>query len=225
MNRFRTLAASGATLALLCSVRPATAANKTPEGQLQLGLNTPVLTASRLTEEQERDGNDVTTDIAGSEWGLFKETTLEVGYGIGGDVVLGALLQFGGGSANFDPDDDVSVERDDEVFHLMAGPKLDVMFLKKKVRPFFTVAAGYVNSWTTQDSEGGGLDTDFETTGFRGIGRLGARLFLARGFSFDPMFQFTYRYESDVRDDGGGDYDVDVRGFEAGLVLGFSGWL
>ena len=198
-------------------------ANKT-DGQIQIGVTTPVYTVTRWTDVQEINGEDEDTAVSGSEWGFRNQVTGELGYGVSKYVVLGAMFQLGGGTETMEPDyNDTEVNH--QFYEMMIGPKLDVMLRPgKAVRPLIGLSGGYASSWSTHE-ETMQPDEDVSARGFRIIGTLGARLFLAKNFSFDPAFVFNYRRDSRTLDVGGGEFDVTRKGYQMGLVFGFSGWL
>ena len=116
---------------------------------------------------------------------------------------------------------------DDSNFNIFFGPKLDIMLrYGKTVRPFLGFAGGYASGWVTNEGAAYGGEYKDSSSGFRVIGRLGARLFGEKTFSFDPAFVFTYGRDSINREIAStGDFDVTSAGYTMGLVFGFSGWL
>ena len=214
------------TAVLLCAA-PARA-QKT-DGKVQLALSTPLVGYENYTVETS--GAD--TKTSGIVWGLpgtrnslgQPVVVLELGYGLGKMAVLGALMEVSGGSTKYEPP--TGNDEDRQSFGFAAGPKLDLVFSSgETMRPYLGLTGGYAARWASANIDNA-PNQESKATGFFATGRFGLHVFATKSFSIDPMFVFNYR-KADLTEDFGlqpEDIESTVKGYEAGLALGFSGWM
>ena len=188
------------------------------EGEFQLGLGTPFLGYSSMTEDPD-DTEETTT--SGLTWGVGHEVFAELGYGITPNLLVGGLVQLGGTSMTAETGDE---DTDLGTFQFLLGPKLDyVLSPGDKVQPFVGGVIGYANS--SQSLEFGDVETDATTSGFLFMARGGLRLFPGKEFSIDPWLGLSY-FTGGIEYEGeDNSVENDLSGWEVMVNLTLSGWM
>jgi hypothetical protein len=188
------------------------------EGELQVGVATPVLLHSRTTLETKLDGAKAKAKSNGTSWGVGQSVLGEIGYGITPNLVVGGLLQLSGSS---DKPDDSNNDSKVSTFTMLLGPKLDIMFLPgDKVQPF----VGAVLGLSSASASSGDL-YDSTATGFQLMGRAGIRAYPNSKFSIDPQLMISQGWASGETTAADLKFDTSGSTFQIGVLVGISGWI
>jgi hypothetical protein len=207
-------------------------------GSWQIGLATRALSYTKTTiTSQTEFSPPIVNERSSTDWGFGERSnaSLELGYGLGRHLVLGAFVALEGVAQS--QNDWITGRRyEHSEFSLAAGPRVDLMLLPASiVRPFLGVAAGIIRTnrsddWSTLSTgvpnatpNANTDDTHSSMPGWTLRGRLGIRWFIGPHFSLDPAFSFDGSFTSDTPYGEG--YSVDERSFAFGLTLGGSGWI
>lgn len=195
----------------------------------QLGLSTDLVSSSTLSFEAETPvvgGVTVESegDIDNTAVGFSGDSgvTLNLGYGLSEQLVLGALLRFGTSSSETDAElGGLQANEEEDTTSFSLGPKLEFAFLDEgDLRPFVLGSVAYVS--VTQEQP----DNTIEFSGGQLLAGVGLHWFLAPGFSFDPMLYGAYAALSGESDPDMGnttELEGSLTGF--GLSVGLSGWI
>jgi hypothetical protein len=191
------------------------------DGAFQLGLSTGVLSYQSTSFELENDGP--TVDASSVTWGIRNDVSVELGYGLSRNIVLGGVLNLGGDSNTAKQRN--APDQNESEFSLALGPKLDVMFGSGgKVMPF-------VGALVLVDHQSGdtGDGNESSQTVFSFGARLGLRAFLVESLSLDPSIFVGGHVGSgsSKSTDNASTFEQDysVSGFQIGVNIALSGWL
>jgi hypothetical protein len=194
------------------------AAAQATEGAFQLALSTDLVSYSSVSLEADEFDDDLETKT--TRWGLRDQVEIELGYGVGELVVIGAFVTLGGASQELEEGDE---SREASELTAAIGPKVDVLLSPgAAVRP---LVSAYVGFATSSQEVVGGLEQSI--TGFELGARLGLHWFATEGFSLMPAAMFSYASGSgDIEADGSPEsIDISSSGFQIALMLGASGWI
>jgi hypothetical protein len=182
---------------------------------------------------------DLKTDRSVTRWGFSNQSSLnlEAGYGIGDSMIVGGILQLGGGArrdgVNWPSYANINTLTTDtkySSFNLLIAPKFDYMLLpSSSFRPFFGGALGIIHQSekvrairpaVTQTVWGA------SATGLDLLLRVGVRCFVTPGFSLDPALSFAWiPTASGSVENGATSYDSSMHAYTIGLTVAASGWI
>ncbi|HKU37102.1 MAG TPA: outer membrane beta-barrel protein [Polyangiales bacterium] len=188
------------------------------KGAIQLSLGTPIVryTSSSLDP-------DAGAKLSGTalKWGFSDEASVsvEVGYGLLDQLVIGGVVQLGGTSTS-QKQEGATTESESSSFDLLIGPKAEYHFTPtSKINPFVGAMLGLYN--TSSDDNG----LEISQLLFVMQARAGLRCFLAEGFSLDPTFHVGFGLGGGSAEQGGSETDFGSSAFQVGLSIALSGWL
>ena len=212
---------------------------------LQIGLSTALVGHSALAEEFETNTNGTQdNDVSLTTWGPAGGVTLELGYGISDQLLLGALLTIGGSSESNEQTGAATANTgqgqiqgtatvqlpERSTFTFLGGPKLDYMFANSSELKPYVGGAVLVH---VLDSEIKTPDNNLNgstksSLGAVFLGRLGLRGFVLDDFSLDAALVGGFRIGSGSFEPTAtptDDRDFSISGFQVGIEVGLSGWV
>jgi hypothetical protein len=188
-------------------------------GALQLNLGTYLVRYRSSSIDVDNNGGEFSQSSL--KWGIGDEApvTLEIGYGLTDNIVIGGLLQLGGTSDTQEAEA-TGAKAEASTFGITLTPKFDYNFLPtSKINPFVGAALGFALS--SSDSDG----TEVSTTMFVAFARAGLRCFLFEGFSVDPALVFGFGVGGGSQEAMGAKAEYGQNASQIGLALSTSGWL
>jgi hypothetical protein len=186
------------------------------DGVIQLGLSTALVqhVGGSLSPDTGSNISQSTTT-----WGVAKNpVSIEGGYGILPNLLIGGLLQLGGNSAASPPGLPVSAKTSS--FLLSIGPKVDYMFMPdSKLNPWAGAMLGIAFS-SSDIGEATQAQTDFIF-----MARGGLRWFAFDSLSLDPTLIVGGAIGSGTQTVNSLSANFGTSSFQIGLMLGLSVWL
>lgn len=238
------------TAAGLVSIVSSQAQAQTVANALQIGLGTDIISYSSSTLRVTAPAGpaaaagattDYKSNVGETRWGVSSHSnvSLDVGYGLNDNFVVGGVLVFGGWTESTQPQYGAQANAQRSTFSFFIGPKLDYLFLPdSRVRPFVGAVIGLARNTDNRTTSAANVtvtQSDETLTGLGLLGRVGIRWFLTPGFSIDPALSLGFHTLSGSATGApafvaptvvpGTSYDSGLTGYSIGFGVTASGWV